>query len=155
MAIFDFESICVQEDKVCDADNTTWIEKHLPISVSTSSNLIEQPIFSCNSNLAALDESFIDALDGLATQSKEQINLKFLEIETSVKTKLNQNFSTLNQCRCRKEPPLEFEEACIGEKEQGVSTQFLETQIDQLIDLQDHLERYCNVLPVIGFNSAN
>ena len=28
-------------------------------------------------------------------------------------------------------------------------------QKNQLIELQEHLERYCNVLPVFGFNSAN
>ena len=28
-------------------------------------------------------------------------------------------------------------------------------QRNQLIDLQEHFERYCNVLPVFGFNSAN
>ena len=27
-------------------------------------------------------------------------------------------------------------------------------QKNQLIDLQEHLESYCNVLPVFGFNSA-
>ena len=27
-------------------------------------------------------------------------------------------------------------------------------QTNQLIDLQEHFERYCNVLPVFGFNSA-
>ena len=27
-------------------------------------------------------------------------------------------------------------------------------QKNQLIDLQEHFERYCNVLPVFGFNSA-
>ena len=27
-------------------------------------------------------------------------------------------------------------------------------QKNQLIELQEHLERYCNVLPVFGFNSA-
>ena len=27
-------------------------------------------------------------------------------------------------------------------------------QKDQLIDLQEHFEHYCNVLPVFGFNSA-
>ena len=32
-------------------------------------------------------------------------------------------------------------------------TQFLQTQNIQLIDLQDHLEWYCNVLPVFGFKS--
>ena len=34
------------------------------------------------------------------------------------------------------------------------STQFLQIQKKQLIDLQEHLERYCNVLPIFGFNSA-
>ena len=35
-----------------------------------------------------------------------------------------------------------------------LSTQFLQMQKNQLIDLQEQFERYCNVLPVFGFNSA-
>ena len=34
------------------------------------------------------------------------------------------------------------------------STQFQQIQKNQLIDLQEPLKRYCNVLPVFGFNSA-
>ena len=34
------------------------------------------------------------------------------------------------------------------------STQFLQIQKSRLIDLQEFLERYCNVLPAFGFNSA-
>ena len=34
------------------------------------------------------------------------------------------------------------------------STQFLQIQKNHLIDLQESLERYCNVLLVFGFNSA-
>ena len=34
------------------------------------------------------------------------------------------------------------------------STQFLQIQRNQLIDLQETLERYCNVLPVFSFISA-
>ena len=34
------------------------------------------------------------------------------------------------------------------------STQFLQIQKSHIIDLQDSLERFCNVLPVFGFNSA-
>ena len=34
------------------------------------------------------------------------------------------------------------------------SNQFLQIQKKQWIDLQEHLERYCNVLPFFGFNSA-
>ena len=33
------------------------------------------------------------------------------------------------------------------------STQFLQKK-NQLCDLQESLERYCNILPVFGFNSA-
>ena len=43
--IFNFESIYLLEDKFRYPDTTTWIAKHVPISVSVSSNLIEQPIF--------------------------------------------------------------------------------------------------------------
>ena len=32
--------------------------------------------------------------------------------------------------------------------------QFLQLQKNQLYELQEHLDRYCNVLPVFGFNSA-
>ena len=35
-----------------------------------------------------------------------------------------------------------------------LSTQFLQMQKNQLIDLQEHFERYCNVLPVFGFSNA-
>ena len=35
-----------------------------------------------------------------------------------------------------------------------LSTQFLQMQKDQLIDLQEHFERYCNTFPIFGFNSA-
>ena len=129
MAIFNFESICVQGDKFRDTETTSWIGKHVPISVSISSNSIENPIFLCNSNTGALVELFVDALDGLTTHSGAEMNLRFLEIETSVKKKLNQIFCAFTQSRCGKEPVLEIKNDCIeeeeeGEEEQDVSTQF-------------------------------
>ena len=154
MVIFDFEQIFGQEDKFRDIDTTTWIGKHVPMSVSISSNLIEQPIFLSKSNPEALVESFIDALDGYATQSKAQMKLSFLDIETSVKSKLNQITSAPNQRGCRKEPILDFENECIEEEEQEVSIQFLKTQTNHDIKLQSHLERYCSFLPVFGSSSA-
>ena len=39
-------------------------------------------------------------------------------------------------------------------EEKEFSTQFLQMQKNHLIDLQEHFERYCNTLPVFGFNSA-
>ena len=42
LAIFDFESICVQEESFKDTDKTKWIGKHIPILVSISSNFVEK-----------------------------------------------------------------------------------------------------------------
>ena len=49
-----------------------------------------------------------------------------------------------------------FVDDCIVEEEEekGLSKQFLQMQKYQLIDFQEHFERYCNILPVFGFNSA-
>ena len=144
----------MQEHKFLDTDTKTWISRHVLLSVSFFSNLIEQPNVLCNTNPAVFVESFFDALDGLAAQSKAQIFFQFSKIEISVKIKFSRTFSTPNQRRYRKEPVLEFEVGSIEEEEQEVSTQFLQTQENQLIDLQDHLEHYCSVSPVSGFNSA-
>ena len=40
------------------------------------------------------------------------------------------------------------------EEEKYLSTRFLQLQKNRLNDLQEPFERYCNVLPVFGFNSA-
>ena len=156
LAVFDFESICIPEEKFKDTETTTWIGKHVPISVSISSNLIAHPIFLCNSNPRDLVESFIDAVEGLATQSKAQMKLKFLEIETAINSKLTRTLESLNERRCRNQRDFEFEDQCFEDdnEEKDASTQFFQIQKNQLIELQEHLERYCNVLPVFGFNSA-
>ena len=121
-----------------------------------SSNLIAKPIFLCNSNPRDLVESFIDAVEGLVTQSKAQMKLKLLEIETAIKSKLIGTLESLNERRCRNQRVFEFEDHCFEDdnEEKDASTQFLQTQKNQLIELQELFERYCNVLPVFGFNSA-
>ena len=156
LAVFDFESICIPEEKFKNSETTTWIGKHVPISVSITSNLITMPKFLCNSNPRDLVESFIDAVEGLATQSKAQMKLKFLEIETAIKSKLSRTLDSLNERRCRNQRGFEFKDQCFEDdnEEKDASTQFLQMQKNQLIELQEHLERYCNVLPVFGFNSA-
>ena len=45
LAIFDFESICVPTEELKEMQTTTWIGKHVLISVSISSNLIDEPTF--------------------------------------------------------------------------------------------------------------
>ena len=156
LAVLDIESICIPQEKFKNTETTTWIGKHVPISVSISSNLIAKPIFLCNSNPRVLVESFIDAVEGLATQSKAQMKLKFLEIETAIKSKLTRTLESLNERRCRNQRVFDFEVHCFEDDNKGkdVSTQFPQMQKKQLIELQEHLESYCNVLPVLGFNSA-
>ena len=80
LAIFEFECICVKEDSFKQTETAMWIGKHVPISVSISSNLIPEPIFLCNANPHHLISSFITALEGLATQSKAQMRLNFIEV---------------------------------------------------------------------------
>ena len=156
LAILDFESIGVKEaNSYKQTETTTWIGKHVPISVSISSNLISEPIFFCNANPHHLISSFMTALEGLATQSKAQMKLISIEVETVIKIKLCVVLEKLNQRRNRAERVSNFvNDRIVEEEEKDLSTQFLQMQKNQLIDLPELFERYCNVLPVFGFNSA-
>ena len=154
-AIFDFESFFVKEESYKQIETTTWIRNHVPISVSISSNLIPEPIFLCNAKPHHHISSFITALEGLATQSKAQMKLNFIEVESAIKIKLCAILEQLNQRRNRAERVSNFVDNCIvEEEEEDLSTQFLQMQKNQLIDLREHFERYCNVLLVFGFNSG-
>ena len=155
LAIYDFESICVKESSYKQTETTTWIGKHVPISVSISSNLISENIFLCNANPHHLISSLITALEGLATQSKAQMKLKFIKVQYAIKIKLCAILEQLSQRRNQAERVSNFADDCMVEQEEkDLSSQFLQMQRNQLIDLQEYFERYCNVLPVIGFNSA-
>ena len=103
LAIFDFESICVQEETFRDTDTTTWIGKRVPISVSISSNLVEEPIFLCNSDPHHLIPSFIRALENSAFQSKAKMENLFLNIETTIKIKLGGILERLTQRHIQRE----------------------------------------------------
>ena len=150
LALFDFESICVRKETFRDTITTTWIGKHVPISVSTSSNLVEKPIFLCNSDPHHLVASFIGVLENLASQSKAKMKNLFLDIETKIKIKLGNTLEKLTQRQNRREQA-DWDDC---DNETFASTQFLQIQKNQLIDHEESLERYCNVLPVFGFNSA-
>ena len=150
LAIFDFESVCVQEETFRDTITTNWIGKHVPISVSISSNLVEEPIFLCNSGPHHLVASFIGVLENLASQSKAKMKNLFRDIETTIKIELGSILEKLTQ-RPNRRYQADLDNY---DNETCASTQFLQIQKSQLIDLQESLERYCNVLPVFGFNSA-
>ena len=117
--------------------------------------MIPEPIFLLKVNPHHLILSFITNLEGLANQSKAQMKLNFIEVETAIKIKLCARLQQLNQRRKPAERVSNFVDDCIVEEEKNdLSTQFLQKQKNQLSDLQEHFERYCNVLQVFGFNSA-
>ena len=151
LVVFDFESFCIPDENFKNNETTTCTPKHAPLSISISSNLIAMPIFFCNSNPPDWVESFIDTVADLSTQSKAQMKLKFLEVETAIKSNRTRTLESLNERRCQNQRVFEFEDY---NEEKDASTQFMQMQKSQLIELQKHLERYCNVLPVFGFNSA-
>ena len=78
------------------------------------------------------------------------MKLLFLDIETTIKIKLGSILEKLTQRHNRREQA--YLNDC--DNEICASTQFLQIHKNQLIDLQESLERYCTVLPVFGFNGA-
>ena len=66
VAVFGFESICVPTEKLKATETTTWNGKHVPISVSISSNLQDEPIFLCEKDPELLIIAFVYSLELLA-----------------------------------------------------------------------------------------
>ena len=135
-------------------NNLDW--KDVPISVSISSKLIDEPIFIYNKDPQKLSIDFVIKLELLAEKSKLEMRTKFQDVERVVNERMSKIFQELN-ARCRNLPTenFEYEDECIEDTEEtDMSTQFLRMQKNQLIDLKQNLERYVNTLPVFGFNSG-
>ena len=98
-AVFDFESICVKNSKVVDTETTFWVGKHEPISVSITSNLLEEPIFICDTEPQCLVSAFVNSVESLAEKKKLERNLKFPDIATRIKKKLERVLSAVNTKR--------------------------------------------------------
>ena len=83
----------------------------------------------------------------MALQSKTQIKLLFPDLETIKKITLGSILEKLNQSHNHKQASLDD-----FHNERCASTQFVEILKSQLSELQEELERQCNVLPEFGFN---
>ena len=139
----------MEEEKFRNTETTTWIGKHIPLSVSMTSNLIEKPIFLCDPKRRLLESAFIDALEKMATQSEARRKLNFYQSQTAINSSLARIPKTLNERRSH----------CVGieadnNNSENRSTQILKMQKNQLIDFQEIIERYCNTLTLFGFNSV-
>ena len=154
LAIFDFISICVQQEAFREINTTIWIGKHVPITLSISSNHLEETIFLYNSDPHHLIASYIGTVEGLASQSKAPMELLFLDIETTFDIRLGSVLEKLTERHNRREHARFYMSQVGCDNEICASTQFLQIQKSQLFDLQDFLERYCNNLHVFRFNSA-
>ena len=77
-------------------------------------------------------------------------------METAIENKLTRTQESLNERRCRNQRVFQFEYLCFEDdnEDKDASTQFLQMHKNHLIELQEHLDCYCNVLTVFGFNSA-
>ena len=149
-AVFDFESICVKNSKLVETETTTWVGKHESISVSIASNLLKEPIFICNTEPNSLVPAFVNSVESLAEKHKLEMNLKFHDIATSIKEKPERVLSAINTKRRQLSKGNEPQERLMdmGDDdgdEVSVSTQFLLTQKNKLIELQQHFERSVNV----------
>ena len=155
LAIFDFESIRVPSDQLKDKNTTTWMGKHEPTSVSISSNLTDEPVFLCDKDPKALIISFVEAIEDLANKSKTEMRTKCSSIETIIRARINTICENLNKRKDQNASTFEFEDEPTEEDDEAdLSTQFLQMQKNQLLDLQQHFERYVNTLPVFGSNSG-
>ena len=97
LAIFDFESICVPTEELKETQTTTWIGKHVPISVSVSSKLINEPIFLYNKDPQNLIIDFVTNLELLAEQSRLEMRKKFHNFEVAVNERMKKIFDQLNE----------------------------------------------------------
>ena len=124
----------VQEETFRDTNTTTWIGKHVPISVSISSNHVEEPIFLCNSDPHHLVASYNGALENLASQSKAKLENLFLDIKTTIKIKLGNILEKLTQRHNRREHARFDMSQDDCDSVICALTQFLQRQKNQLID---------------------
>ena len=76
--------------------------------------------------------SFVNALENLAAQSKAQMRMSFIEVETAIESRLSHVMGLLNERRSRREATFTFEDECCeaDESSEGkdVSIQFLHMQ---------------------------
>ena len=128
LALFDFESICVREETFRDTNTAIWIGKHVPISISISLNLVEAPIFLCNSDPHHLVASFTGAPENLASHCKAKLKNLFLDIKTTIKIKLGNILEELTQRHNRRESARFDMSQDDCDSEICASTQFLQIQ---------------------------
>ena len=97
LAVFDFESICVPTEDLNETQTTTWVGKHVPFSVSISSNLIDEPIFLYNKDPQNFIIDFVSNLELLAREKIKLEVSKNQDIEVAINERMKNIFDQLNE----------------------------------------------------------
>ena len=77
MVVSDFESITLHHQSISHTDSTTFIEKHVPISVYFHSNVISEPLFICDIKPRWLVSNFLLELPALLERSSLEMRQLF------------------------------------------------------------------------------
>ena len=149
-AVFDFESITVADNTLKNSDSTTWIGRHVPISVSISYSFGSGVYFLCNSDPKQLVRDFIEKLLEVSQLSSVLVIEKFERV-----------FNDLNEKITECEQFSDEVDNASSTVEEGSTTETDSNILDigkltlkSLYQLRDDLNKYCVTLPIFGFNSS-
>ena len=169
LAIFDFESICqpnTNDNVLKNTTTTTWVGKHVPISVSISSNMIDGTIFVCNNNPMILVEQFCAELKKLQEKSAKRVEKQFdavfkelddlifaVKRETRSRDidKISETADSSDELPDLPGSPTNSEYASDLKIESDTILKKLLTMYE---GIRKKLEKYCSTLPCFGFNSS-
>ena len=99
--------------------------------------------------------SFVEDIEDLANKSKSEMRAKFSSFEAIIRARVNAICENLKKRKDQNASTFECEDERTEEDDEAdMSTQFLQMQKNQLLDIQQQFERYVNNLPVFGFNSG-
>ena len=158
LIIFDFESITVPDSALRNTELTSWIGKHVPISVSISSNLLSEPIFICNEDPLQLIRDFVSSLSKIAEKStllmREKLNDFVLVLEEKYWA-LRQLVPVKDkQVPTRAEDLFENEAEPEVEEDEDLAIRRLRSELRVISKLRQDFENYYSTIPVFGFNSS-
>ena len=149
-AVFDFESITVADNTLKNSDSTTWIGRHVRISVSISYSFGSGVYFLCNFDPRHLVRNFIEKLLEVSQLSSVLVIEKFERV-----------FNDLNEKIIECEQFSDEVDNASSTVEEGSTTETDSNILDigkltlkSLYQLRDDLNKYSVTLPIFGFNSS-
>ena len=150
LIVFDFESLTVPDMTLNNTELTSWIGKLVPISVSISSNQLEEIIFLCNSDPNQLIRNCVSNLELISQKSAILIKEKLQHFISRLEEKYR---LPRDKVPMRENEGLVDDEAETGvEDEEDSSSTKDRRDLKILSSLRQDLKNYYSTIPVFGFN---